>query len=103
MYPNIAAVSEGYQGYGRYPAGVSRRITGRSVGEVMGASEGMHQPQGIEVVRLRIIDPEDALRTGIHKDQIDLLCNFLIGLLPGDGFKTIANPLEGTSHAIGII
>jgi hypothetical protein len=69
----------------------------------MGTPEGVHQPQGIGMIRLGIVDPEDALRTMVHHDQVDFLRNLFIGLLPGDGFKTISHPLERTLQSIRII
>jgi hypothetical protein len=52
------------------------------MGEIVWAPQGMHEPQGIEMIGLGIVNPEDALRTFIHKDEIDLLRNLFIGLLP---------------------
>jgi hypothetical protein len=63
----------------------------------------MHQSQSISVIGLRIVDPEEALGTGIHQNQIDLLGNLLIGLFPRDGFKSIPYPLERTLQAMGIV
>jgi hypothetical protein len=71
--------------------------------EVVRAPQGMHQPQSISVIGLRIVDPEDALGTGIHQNQIDLLGNLLVGLFPGDGFKSVSYPLERTLQSMGIV
>jgi hypothetical protein len=55
------------------------------------------------MIGLRVIDPEDALRAGIHQDEVDLLGDLLISLLPGDGFKTVSCSLEGIFQAIGAV
>jgi len=44
------------------------------------------------VVWLGIIYPENTLWTTVHQNQIDLLADLFIGLLPGDRFKFISNP-----------
>jgi hypothetical protein len=63
----------------------------------------MHQSQSISAIGLRIIDPKDALGTGIHENQIDLLRNFFIGLLPGDGFKAVSHSFQWTLQPVRIV
>jgi hypothetical protein len=60
----------------------------------------MHQPQGILMIGLRVIDPEDALGPTVHKNEVDLLRNLFISLFPRDGFKSVFNSFQGAFNSI---
>jgi hypothetical protein len=70
------------------------------VGEIVRASQNMHQSQGIGIVCLRIIDPEDALTPILQDDQIELLADFLKSLFPGNGFKPVFHSFQGSFEAL---
>jgi hypothetical protein len=86
--------------YGCYPACISWSVAGGSMGKIVWAPEGMHQPQGILMIGLRVIDPEDALGAAVHKDEVDLLGNLFISLFPRNGFKSISNPFQRAFNSI---
>ena len=55
------------------------------------------------MVRLRVIHPEDALGTVIHEDQVDLLGDLLISLLPGNGLKPVPHSFQGAFEPVGAV
>ncbi len=73
------------------------------MGKIVRTSEGMHQPQGILMIGLRVIGPEDALGAAVHKDEVDLLSNLFISLFPRNGFKSIPNAFQRAFNSIRTI
>jgi hypothetical protein len=73
------------------------------MGKIVGAPEGMHQPQGILMIGLRVIGPEDALGAIVHEDQVDFLSNLFVSLFPRNGFKSISNPFQRAFNSIRAI
>ena len=71
--------------------------------EIMGASQGMHEPERICLVGLRIIDPKDRFGPVFQQDEVDLLGDLLIGLFPRDRLKPSLHPFQWGADPIGII
>ena len=101
--PGIGKIVGGKFSHGEIPGGVPGGVAGGSMGEVMGAAHGVHEPQRICLVGLRIIDPEDRFGAVIQQDEVDLLRDLLIGLFPRDGLELSVHPLQRGTDPVGVV
>ena len=60
--PRVRQIVGGELSHGEIPGGVSGGKAGGTVAEIVGTPQGVHEPERIRLVGLRIIDPEDRFR-----------------------------------------
>ena len=99
----ICQVVGGELPHGEIPGGVAGRVAGGSMGEIVGTPQGVHEPERVRLVGLGIVDPEDRFGAVFQEDDVDLLGDLLIGLLPGDRLKPPVHLFQRGADPIGIV